>query len=345
VTVRHWFLEGGELDEINILVRTASTSSLDWARPACIPITLSARFTQDRRRRPGLDPLPINSFKAASDTTLVDISPDATIAELKLSLLLASGRPAPAGLLDSIVLWAVELTEPELEVIEANGGLSHGGRPYPYPPHSAPPLLLENPNVRVGDYLASFRSHRGDPRSINLSAWINPAAADALEPRFIAPRFQYPMPEVLPPPTRSQSRPFPTIALDSPMSTSAGISSSFSSSSFGSLAPPTPPSHRCCSTGHEGMGLVGLGIIMSPSASVSDHGSSDDEAFSWPPTPNVGGNDDEATWLGPSPTAPAWGHEDNMELERDLEHEQCQTPKGLHQTMIPFADSTYTLVL
>jgi hypothetical protein len=104
---------------------------------------------------------------------------------------------------------------------------------------------------------------------------------------------------------------------------------------FGGLYGPgisPTPNHRCCAGGHETVGLVGLGIIMSPAPSpaVSDHGSSDDEAFSWPPTPIVG-MDDEATWLGPSPTAPSWGND--MDLE--LEHEQALTPKGFHQTTVP----------
>lgn len=66
-------------DDISILARTASTSSLDWTRPPSIPLTLSA-------------------YLPGSGRHLVDISPDASVAELKLQLLLAARLPAPLNL-------------------------------------------------------------------------------------------------------------------------------------------------------------------------------------------------------------------------------------------------------
>lgn len=277
-----------------------------------------------------------------SDVTLVDISPDATVAELKLALLMASGRPAPAGHLDSLVLWRVDLTEPELDAIEGTGGLARGRRPSPYPPHSTPPLLLANPEARVGDYLSNFRSNRMNPEHINISAWVNPMAVEALKPRMAAPRFQYPMPNNVPPPTRAAPRPLPTIALDSPTISSDspaswGMSSPSSSNDNHYLAPPHASHSRCCGLSHEGTGgLIGLGIIMSPASSVSDHGSSDDEAFSWPPTPVVGDVDDDERWLEPTLHPPAWGHEGEDVDAMQVDHPEPEgTPKGFRSVMLP----------
>jgi hypothetical protein len=346
--VRQWFPSGStDNDGSHVLVRTASTSSLDWARAPSAPLTLSARFTYDSARRPGL--APVQRTRTSADYVLVDISPDATVGELKVAVLLAAGRPAPAGMLSGVTLWAVDVSEPELEAIEAVGGLARGSCPNPYPPHASGPIFLADENAAVRSYISNTRSNRTDPRSVSLSVYLAPSVVDELAPRNPVPRFQYPMPVVdaPPPPRRTQSRALPSVvlgsldALDSPISLAAPRSVSscgsgsdhshegrFESASKASLL--APPVVRCCGGGHEGLGLVGLGITMSPTPSMCDHESSDDEAPSWPPTPVVG-RDEEPTWLGPSPTAPAWTPNPGAEpisftLEED-EQEQALTPK------------------
>lgn len=327
--VGHWFPDGGCPDTISILARTASTSSLDWTRPPSVPITISARFASidsDMRSKRSATATPVDSDDGV---VLVDISPDSTVAEFKVALLLASSRPAPAGMLDALILWRIDMSKGDLAAIDATGGLTRGRRPTPYPATSAPPLLLADENAKVSDYLGDFRSNRSDPNAITISAWLNPLVATSLAARFDVPRFEYPMPPgiALPRQRLLPTRPLPmsSIYLESP--------SSFCippGDDNGTLAPPTAML-RCCSGGHEGQGLIGLGIFMSPTASVSDHGSSDDEAMSWPATPNFG--DDEAAWVaaGPSPCTRMgeWTGADGTAADEDDDGEDSHalTPK------------------
>lgn len=339
-TVRDWYPVGGDSDAIDVLVRTASSSNLDWARPPTVnPLTLAARFTS------------ASSMYPMEEVILVDILPTATVAELKVALLLAAGRPAPAGQLDALTLWRVDMSAYELAYLDAQGGLDDGRRPAPIPRTSAPCLALADPNAPVSDYITS-RCSRADPYHIDLSAHIHPCAISALAPRITAPAFTYPMPAYLLEAPRQRRRaplPLPSDGY-AYGDISAWASSSSRDSSFDSSldsyteqqftypeveADPADAGRPVvCSVGYESLGsagLIGLGITMTPVGSAeSDHtcSSRDEECVSWPPTPHLGETEGEP-FEGPTASALALG------WTPVVSEQVGQTPKHLQALFVP----------
>jgi hypothetical protein len=328
-TVRDWFPVGGSDDAIDVLVRTASSSSLDWATAPSEPVTLAARFTSTSSQYP------------AEEVILVDIAPMATVAELKVALLLAAGRPAPAGRLDSLTLWRVDMTAYDLAYLDAQGVLDDGGRPAPLPCGAAPSIPLLNPKARVGDYITS-RCSRADPFHIDLSAHIAGSAVDALAPRTTAPPFTYPMPAYLLEAPRERKRSVAPLPTDSYgySNITAWASATESASDYGLVAiddqftypSPTPDADAgrpvVCAVGYESLGspgLVGLGITMSPAPSTDTCSSRDEECVSWPPTPHMVS---ESRFEDASVTALALGW-------TPAGKDEGQTPKHLQALFVP----------
>lgn len=345
-TVRDWYPVGGSAEAIDVLVRTASSSNLDWVSPATtIPVTLTARFTSSSSHYP------------IEEVTLVDIAPTATIAELKVALLLAAGRPAPAGRLDSLTLWHVDMSAYDLAYLDAQGSLDCGRKPSPIPHGAAPSVALSNPKARVSDYITS-RCSRAEPFHIDISAHINLNAVSALAPRVSAPAFTYPMPAYLleaPRDRRRNTLPLPSVSFGGCSDITAWASATEMASDYSLVGleqkPFTYPDVEdsvddddpqdagrpvLCHSGYNSLGsagLVGLGITMSPvPSSQSDHtcSSRDEECASWPPTPHLGEVDEGVgAFEGPNVTALALGWSPASIKD------QASTPKHLEALFVP----------
>lgn len=249
-TLGAWFPAGGDEAAIDVLARTASSSSsMDWAQPSPTPLTLAAYIPGAGRH-------------------LVDISPDASITELKVQLLLAAGLPARVSQVNAISLSKVDMRLFELD----------SGRRYK-------PVPLRNPNTRVGDV---FNKSISEPTHIDLTATLHPSMVINPPPPFTYP---LPMHMLLPSPTQRRMLP-PAMDMSSMESDLADAPRDMSHSTSPSIL-------RCCA--HEGGGgLVGLGITMSPVPSASsDHTcqSSDDEGVSWPTIPHTAADE----WGADSP--------------------------------------------
>ncbi|CAK9786057.1 hypothetical protein CC85DRAFT_331337 [Cutaneotrichosporon oleaginosum] len=325
-TVRDWFPAGGNAEAIDVLVRTASSS----ASSPCVPVTLSARFTC------------ASSSYPAEEVILVDIAPTATVAELKVALLLAAGRPAPSGRLGSLTLWRVDMSAYDLAYLDAQGALDDGQRPAPLPRSMAPPIPLQDPNARVEDYFSS-RCSRADPFHIDISAHIADSAVTALAPRTIAPPFTYPMPAYLLEAPRERQRSVAPLPTDSYgySNISAWASATECATDFNLVAAEfTYPSPRLpeadedagrpfvCAVGYENLGspgLIGLGITMSPAPSTDTCSSRDEECVSWPPTPRM---PNEGTFEDASVTALSLGW-------TPVVKDESQTPKHLQTMFVP----------
>lgn len=339
-TVRDWYPAGGNSEAVDVLVRTASSSNLDWVKPATNTVTLAARFTSSSSHYP------------IEAVTLVDIAPTATVAELKVALLLAAGRPAPAGLLDALTLWRVDMSAYDLAYLDAQGNLDGGHQPSPIPRNSAPCVHLSDPSALVGDYITS-RCSRAEPSNIDLTAHIHHSAISSLAPRVTAPPFTYPMPAYLleaPRERRRSTLPLPSDTYRySDISAWVGGTESKCDYSMAGLGEPQYPESNpvvhedpqdagrpvVCATGYESLGsagLIGLGITMSPvPSSRSDHtcSSRDEECASWPPTPHLGQIDEGArAFEGPSMTALALGW-------TPVENDTASTPKHIQALFVP----------
>ncbi|GMK54720.1 hypothetical protein CspeluHIS016_0113060 [Cutaneotrichosporon spelunceum] len=289
-TVGDWFPGGGSADAIDLLVRTASSSNTMCATTPSKLVTLAARFTTSSSDYP------------TEEVTLVDIAPTATIAELKAALLLAAGRPTPAGCLDSLLLWRVDMSAYELAYLDAQGALDDGQRPATLPCGAAPSIPLNELKACVGDYI-SPQCSRADPFHIDLSAHIESSAVSVLAPRTIAPPLTYPMPTYLLEPPRERRRSVAPLPIDNYRysNISAWASATETASDYGLVepectyaSPPLPEEDLdagrplVCAVGYESLGspgLVGLGITMLPTPSTDTCSSRDDEFASFPPTP------------------------------------------------------------
>lgn len=344
-----------------MLARSASTSSLDWAKAApATPLTFCVRFAS-------ID----GTYSMPSGLTLVDIAPDATVAELKVAILLAAGRPAPAGLLDALVLWRVDMSEAELEDLNARGALARGRQPQPKAGFASPTLLADE-DEPVSTYFSNYHS---DVRSIALSAWVHPAAAHELAPRPAdAPRFAYAVPEPAQPHFEQAERllgplPIPApLPVPTPLATVVTIDADRVADADDDVAPafcdpfaaPRPPPSTCCishadldlTTGFGALGgaggLIGLGISFAPmsctSPSDSSHSSLEEEVPSWPPTPDCSGSDG---WLPPTSEFVAVRKQDwEVDVDARTEIPAMPTPKLAPESssfFIPLQTTTTTL--
>ncbi|KAL1410071.1 hypothetical protein Q8F55_004074 [Vanrija albida] len=346
-SVRDWFPDGSDGEHIDVLARSASSSTLDWAKPSpATPLTFCVRFASID----GTYAMP------SAPLTLVDIAPDATVQELKAAILLAAGRPAPSDLLDALVLWRVDMSEAELEDLDARGGLARGRQPQPKAgfPH---PALLADEDEPVATYFPNYRS---DVRGVSLSAWVHPAAAHELAPRLPdAPRFAFaepaqPHPEL--PLTFPDPLPVPTpVALGTDVVDCAADAGDDVAPAFcDPFAAPRPVPSTCCpshsdldlTTGFGALGgaggLIGLGISFAPmsctSPSDSSHSSLEEEVPSWPPTPDCSGTDG---WLPPASEFVAVRKQD-WEVDADARTEipSMPTPK-----LAPEASSSFFIPL
>lgn len=66
---------------------------------------------------------------ARTANPVIDLSPSATVAELKAAILKADYRSTEES--ERLVLWRVEMSEEEMVVIEERGGLKNGQMPWP----------------------------------------------------------------------------------------------------------------------------------------------------------------------------------------------------------------------
>lgn len=185
-------------------------------------------------------------------------------------------------MLDALILSHGDLSRADLAAIDATCGVKPSRLPTSFAGTSSPPLLLavENPKLS-DDYLSDFLSNRSNPRAITSSPRFNPLVADRLAPHFDVPRFQYSMPlgislpHQLLLPTQPLHRSL--VCLESP------TAFLFLVGDDDVTLTPFATMPGCCLSGHEGKGLIGLGIIMPTTASVSGDSSSEEEAVSWHP--------------------------------------------------------------
>jgi hypothetical protein len=63
--------------------------------------------------------------------TVVSISPERSVRDLKATILRADGRTVMEEHLERVVLWRVEMSEEEMIVIGERGGLKNGRMPWP----------------------------------------------------------------------------------------------------------------------------------------------------------------------------------------------------------------------
>lgn len=198
--VRDWF--PGSVDShttISILVRPAAPLSL----PAHItPLTLLAHYapvdasSASRSSRPSTASSPTSSAKPSRrPPAVIDVSPHATVDDLKRLALAADGRDVASARLDKVVLWKVDMSESEMVVIEERGGLKGGQMPWPYPPTAEVPVKLEQGTDSVDRFWTASNA-----RMVAVSVWISRSASTSVSTPAAAPTavedvpvFTYPM--------------------------------------------------------------------------------------------------------------------------------------------------------
>lgn len=189
--VRDWFPAPVDYQSvISLIVRPCANLSC-----SSIPLSLLAHFAPvdsqslSRSSRPSTASSPSTATKPARRAPAVlDISPSASVDDLKRQILAIEGRTVSR--LEKVVLWKVDMSENEMIVIEERGGLKSGQMPWPYPPTAEVPVKLEDGSDLVGNFW-----NASNPRMVAISVWISPSAALSTGSNITdnTPVFTYPM--------------------------------------------------------------------------------------------------------------------------------------------------------
>ncbi|WWC92279.1 uncharacterized protein L201_007233 [Kwoniella dendrophila CBS 6074] len=184
--IKHWFpghIDGTQTsDVISVVARPLLGMPINQ-----IPLTLRAYFAQpSHHSQPTAGP---SSMRSSAPPIVIDINPHTTVDELKSDLLRAAGKDT--DLWKHVVLWHIEMTENEMNVINELGRLKNGKMPWPYPPGAMEPIAMSDGNLPVSLFFPKSAPN-GD--MLNISIWLDPKYDSEIPPsNKDTPHFRYPM--------------------------------------------------------------------------------------------------------------------------------------------------------
>ena len=123
LSIHDWFPTPPPPQTIAVLVRSPLAPK---EAPQELPFTVLTHFASDTTAS-GVG----SSKPRIAAPTVVSAYPSQSVRELKRAILQADDRVVVEALVDSVVVWAVQMSREEMVIIGERGGLKNGRMPWP----------------------------------------------------------------------------------------------------------------------------------------------------------------------------------------------------------------------